>query len=198
MEKQTRTLTLFIAAALVAAGLVACSGTSDQNSASAAATATSASMAHGARDPAQRAAVSTPAAAPVENQGGMKVVDSQPDKQYLYDLMQQSAFFDAFESMDGAKTLPAWVSDGGTATPARMVTVDGKSQLFAEACKPHDCPSEKIVLLYDKASHVMQGVFVSDPAPSADAGLGDQAQFVWLGKPDDATRAWLKKTLISR
>lgn len=200
MEKQTRTLTFFMAAALATVGLAACSGTSSgQGSASTAATAASVTMAHGTtRDPAQRAAVSTPAAAPVENQGGMKVVGSQPDRQYLYDLMQEPAFSDAFAAMDGAQSLPEWVSKGGTAVPAKEVDVDGKSRLLVQACKPHDCPAEKIVLLYDKSGQTMQGVFVHDSAPSPDAGISNQAQFTWLGKPDDATRAWLKKTLISR
>ncbi|HET7299932.1 MAG TPA: Ivy family c-type lysozyme inhibitor [Oleiagrimonas sp.] len=193
MEKQTRTLTLFMVAALATVGLAACSGTSDQSPAS-----TTATAAHGTRDPAQRAAVTTSAAAPVENHGGMKVVGSQPDRQYLHDLMQEPDFADAFASMDGAKALPAWVNEGGTAVPAKEVSVGGQSRLLAQACKPHDCPSEKIVLLYDKSGHAMQGVFVRDPAPSPDAGISGQAQYTWLGSPDETTRAWLKKTLISR
>lgn len=199
MKKHVKTLSICMAMALAATALAACSsGTSSSDQDSASTAASTMTAAHGTRDPAQRAAVSAPAAAPVKNEGGMKVVGSQPDKQYLYDLMQQSAFSDAFDSMDGANTLPAWVSDGGTATPARTVTVDGQSRLLAEACKPHDCASEKIALLYDKTGHAMQGVFVRDPAPSPNAGLSDQAQFTWLGHPDDATQAWLKKALTSR
>src|SRR5699024_3355115 len=162
--------------------LAACSGQSGQEgvapSASSAAVAASTAVEHGPRDPAQRAAVSTPAAtATTPDSDGMKVTGSEPSRQYLHDLMQQPDFAVAFASMDGADKLPSWVSKGGTSTPAKRVVVDSQSLLEAQACKPHDCPSQKIVLLYDDENHGMQGVLVSDPSPGVDAGISDQAEF---------------------
>ncbi len=199
MEKRARILSTFVAAALATTALTACSGAPGDHGASTDPAVAASAMTHGPRDASQKAAVSTPAAkAPQHDQGGMKVVDSHPDWEYLSDLMQNPGFAGAFDDMDGVEGLPDWVRQGGTATPAHTVTVAGHAYLMAQACKPHDCPGEQIVLLYDKADTGMQGVFVRDPAPGVDAGVSDQAQFTWLGKPDDATRAWLKKALTSR
>src|SRR5699024_8399582 len=112
--------------------LGACSGPAGDEGASTAATAASTPTAQPPRDPAQKAEVSTPAAAPVEGSGDMKVVHGQSDRQYLHDLMQQPDFSHAFAAMDGVDTLPAWVRKGGTATPARTVQVDGQSRLMAQ------------------------------------------------------------------
>ncbi|HEX7340019.1 MAG TPA: Ivy family c-type lysozyme inhibitor [Rhodanobacteraceae bacterium] len=180
---------LMVAAATLVLG--ACS-TQDQSTPASATTATA------VRQASQKASVTTPLAAPQANHGGMQVVASRPDKQYLHDLMGDSGFAQAFAAMQGSGSLPAWVRQGGTATPAQKVTVDGRQQLLAQACKPHDCPSEQIVLLYDKAGNAMQGVFVRDPSPTADARVSSEAQFTWLGQPDAATQAWLKHDLTSR
>lgn len=201
MKKPRATLSALIAMSLAALALGACSSsTSDPHKASTAATAASTSMQHdGSRDPAHKAEVSTPAAAPVkQSSGGMQVVGSQPDHQYLHDLQQQSAFSSAFAAMDGVDKLPEWVRKGGTATPVKTVQVDGQSRLLAQACKPHSCPSEQVVLLYDKAGQSMQGVFVHDSAPGMDHGISDQAELTWLGQPDDTVKAWLKQRLTSR
>ena len=199
MEKRARTLSTFMAIALAATALAACSGTSGDDGASSSATAVGSAMTHGPRDAAQKAAVSTSAAtASVQDHGGMKVVGNQPEREYLSDLMQNPGFADAYDDMDGTRGLPDWVRQGGTATPARTVTVGGRSLLMAQACKPHDCPGEQVVLLYDKTDTGMQGVFVRDPAPGTGAGVSDQAQFTWLGRPDEVTKAWLKKALTSR
>lgn len=195
-RKSLSMLTIALAATLM---LGACSGPEDgQNAATPAAAGSSAMTSPGPRDPAQKDAVSTPEAAPVADENGMSVVDSRSGQTYLHDLMQKPEFTDAFAAMDGADKLPDWVRQGGTATPTETVDVDGKSLLAAQACKPHDCPSEQILVLYDQDADTMQGVFVRDSAPGADAGVSDQADMTWLGKPDDATRAWLKQRVTSR
>ncbi|GAA0688992.1 hypothetical protein ISN75_07700 [Dyella marensis] len=115
---------------------------------------------------------------------------------YLFDLLQQSDFAAAFHALKGAKELPDWTEQGGTSTPAQKVAVDGKSLLAAAGCKPHDCPSERIVLLYDEKTHAMWGVFArrQGEAP-ADVSDGSNDQLSWLGEPDDQFKDALKKRL---
>lgn len=115
---------------------------------------------------------------------------------YLFDLLQQPDFAAAFQAMEGTKDLPEWTRQGGTSTPAQQVTVDGKTLQAASGCKPHDCPSERIVLLYDEKTHGMWGVFArrQGEAP-ADVSDGSNDQLTWLGRPDDALKDALKKKL---
>ncbi|HEX8779408.1 MAG TPA: Ivy family c-type lysozyme inhibitor, partial [Rhodanobacter sp.] len=114
--------------------------------------------------------VATPAAAPI----------------YLYDLLQRPDFTRTLDALPGAKALPAWVRKGGTATPARTVQVDGKAMLLATACKPHDCPTERVALLYDAHDHAMWGLFAQRPenlAPAVDPDDSSQDKLTWLGQP---------------
>lgn len=115
---------------------------------------------------------------------------------YLFDLLQQGDFAAAFHALKGARELPEWTLQGGTSTPAQKVTLDGKSLLAVAGCKPHDCPSERIVLLYDEKTHAMSGVFArrQGEAP-ADVSDGSNDQLSWLGEPDDAAKDALKKKL---
>lgn len=197
MKKQVATWAVLMAMGFAAVGLSACSGSSGDQNASTVASGTS-SASHGPRKASQRAAVTTPGAASVTGNGGMNVVSSQPDRQYLADLMQNPEFYDAFGAMAGSDKLPTWVSEGGTATPVKTVTVDGQSFLKAQACRPEGCPGAQIVLLYDKDAHTMQGVFVKDPATGVKAKVSDKAEWTWLGHPDDAVKAWLKHDLTTR
>lgn len=195
-------MSMLILAAGITLALGACSSPdngSQQQEAMVPTPAGSSAMAQPApRDPARKDAVSSPDAAPVKAENGMRVVDGQSSRTYLHDLLEKPAFADAFHAMDGADDLPDWVSKGGTATPAQTVEVNGKALLEAQACKPHDCPSERILVLYDQDAGAMQGVFVRDSASDADAGVSDQARMTWLGEPDQATKAWLKQQLASR
>lgn len=115
---------------------------------------------------------------------------------YLFDLLQQPDYAAAFQSMAGAKDLPDWTRQGGTSTPAQQVTVDGRTLQVAAGCKPHDCPSERIVLLYDGKAHRMWGVFARRQG-EAPVDVSDRSndQLTWLGEPDDSLKDALKKKL---
>lgn len=115
---------------------------------------------------------------------------------YLFDLLQQPDFAAAFQALAGAKDLPEWTRQGGTSTPAQHLTVDGKDLQAASGCKPHDCPSERIVVLYDEKTHAMWGVFArrQGEAP-ADVSDSSNDQLTWLGEPDDKLKDALKKKL---
>lgn len=119
---------------------------------------------------------------------------------YLYDLMQRPDFSTAFAALYGADQLPAWASQGGVATPAQQVTINGHVQLLATACKPHDCPAERILILYDENTHAMSGLFARRKANAlnnADSNDPANDDFIWLGSPDDASRQLLKQKLYS-
>jgi hypothetical protein len=115
---------------------------------------------------------------------------------YLFDLLQRPDFAAAFQALSGARELPEWTRQGGTSTPAQKVTADGKSLLEAAGCKPHDCPAERIVLLYDEQTHAMWGVFArrQGEAP-ADVSDDSNDQLTWLGEPGDQLKDALKKKL---
>ncbi|WP_052949569.1 Ivy family c-type lysozyme inhibitor [Dyella japonica] len=119
---------------------------------------------------------------------------------YLYDLMQRPDFSTAFAALYGGDQLPAWASQGGVATPAQQVSVNGRTQLLATACKPHDCPSERILILYDENTHAMSGLFARRKANALnDADSNDPANddLLWLGSPDEASKALLRRKLYS-
>ena len=153
----------------------------------------------------QAPALSTTATAEASNQapaqdssaaGAASAATPAADGPYLFDLLQRADFAAAFHALGGARDLPEWTHQGGTSTPAQKVTVDGKSLLEAAGCKPHDCPTERIVLLYDEKSHAMWGVFArrQGEAPT-DVSDDSNDQLSWLGEPGDAIKDALKKKL---
>lgn len=119
---------------------------------------------------------------------------------YLYDLMQRPDFSTAFAALSGADQLPPWAKQGGVATPAQQVLVNGHTLLLATACKPHDCPSERILILYDESTHAMSGLFARrKPHAVNNARSNDPANddVIWLGSPDGASKALLQHKLYS-
>ena len=119
---------------------------------------------------------------------------------YLYDLLQRRDFASAFAAMAGAEQLPDWPHQGGTSTPAQRVVLNGRAQWLVAACKPHDCPSERILVIYDENTHAMSAVFARRKAGSAnDVDSNDEANddLIWLGTPDEAAKKLLRGKLYS-
>jgi hypothetical protein len=119
---------------------------------------------------------------------------------YFTDLLVRPDFSTALAALSGADQLPAWTSQGGTSTPVQQLQLNGRTQLLATACKPHDCPSERILLLYDEQSHAMSGVFARRKAGARnDMDSNDPANddLIWLGAPDEQTRKVLQQNLYS-
>lgn len=67
----------------------------------------------------------------------------------------------AYNHMVKGHALPAWVSKGGTTTPAKTVKLGGETYQVLTACKPHDCASESVAVLWSEKSKTMSGVFSS-------------------------------------
>jgi hypothetical protein len=120
---------------------------------------------------------------------------------YLFDLLQRADFRQALDALQGAQALPAWVRQGGTATPAQTVRLDGRPMLLATACKPHDCPTERVALLYDAHDHAIWGLFAQRPenlTPAVDPDDSSQDKLTWLGQPDKPRRRLLCDALYVR
>jgi hypothetical protein len=143
--------------------------------------------------PVTAAAASAPASSATVTSGAS-------DAPYLYDLLQRPDFASAFAALAGVDPLPEWVHQGGTSTPAQHVVLEGRPLLLAAACKPHDCPSERILLLYDPHTHVMSGLFARRKPEAANESDSDDPindEWIWLGEPDAATKTLLQQKLYS-
>ena len=61
----------------------------------------------------------------------------------------------AFNQMVQGHKLPAWVMKGGTYTPAQTVTLGDETYQVMSACKPHDCGSQRIAVMWSEKSNQM-------------------------------------------
>ncbi|MBJ3816218.1 C-lysozyme inhibitor [Shimwellia pseudoproteus] len=93
-------------------------------------------------------------------------------------LSSDSATKSSFAAMVKGQHLPAWVARGGTGTPAKTVTLGGNAYQVVSACKPHDCTSERIAVLYTADGKTMTGVF-----SNVDEKTGTE-KLTWLHVPD--------------
>lgn len=48
---------------------------------------------------------------------------------------------------------------GGTYTPAQTVTLGDETYQVMSACKPHDCGSQRIAVMWSEKSNQMTGLF---------------------------------------
>lgn len=84
-----------------------------------------------------------------------------------------------FQKMVANQHLPKWVSEGGTESQPKEVTIDGKPYLVLNSCKPHDCDAEQIAVLYSQETKKIAGVFSTN-----DDKDGSQ-KLQWLNIPDE-------------
>lgn len=73
-------------------------------------------------------------------------------------LATDKATAKAFKTMAGSQKLPAWVIQGGTTSPNQDVVIDGHKYVVLNSCKPHDCSSQSIAVLYSPESKTLAGV----------------------------------------
>jgi hypothetical protein len=163
---------------------------------------TACSQQHGdAAAPAKAPPAATTAPAPAGAKPALATsVSSASGLTYLYDLMQRPDFSTAFAALSGADQLPPWASQGGVATPAEQVKVEGHVLLLTVACKPHDCPAERILILYDENTHAMSGLFARRKANATnqtDSSDPANDDLLWLGAPDEASKQVLRQKLYS-
>lgn len=65
----------------------------------------------------------------------------------------------AFQKMVGKQSLPGWVTQGGTDSQTKSVEIDGNKFLVLSSCKPHDCSTQRMAVLYSPTAGKMAGVF---------------------------------------
>lgn len=118
---------------------------------------------------------------------------------YFYGLLQRPDFSLAFAAMSGTDQLPPWTRHDETSTPALKVEVAGHEQWLAGACKPHDCPTERILVLYDAQAHAMTGLFARRKTEAMDIDSNDpnNDELTWLGVPDNQTKQFLHEHMYS-
>ncbi|WP_297197234.1 Ivy family C-type lysozyme inhibitor [uncultured Pluralibacter sp.] len=84
----------------------------------------------------------------------------------------------AFSKMVKGHKLPAWVSKGGTSTPAKTVKIGDTEYQVLSACKPHNCSAERVAVLWSEKSQTMSGLF------SAVNEKSDKETLTWLNVGD--------------
>ncbi|ECV2308157.1 C-lysozyme inhibitor [Salmonella enterica subsp. enterica serovar Javiana] len=75
--------------------------------------------------------------------------------------------------------LPKWVIQGGTNSQVQKVNIAGNQYLVLTSCKPHECGSQRIAVLFTTATKKLAGVF-----SSVDETTGNE-KLQWLNIPDD-------------
>lgn len=84
-----------------------------------------------------------------------------------------------FQKMAANQHLPKWVTQGGTDSQGQKVNIAGNQYLVLTSCKPHDCGSQRIAVLYATATKKIAGVF-----STVDEKTGNE-KLQWLNIPDD-------------
>ncbi|XTZ40428.1 Ivy family C-type lysozyme inhibitor [Salmonella enterica] len=64
-----------------------------------------------------------------------------------------------FSQMMKGHKLPDWVRNGGTVSPTHTIKLGAETYQVFSACKPHDCASERIAVIWSEKSKQMSGVF---------------------------------------
>lgn len=82
-----------------------------------------------------------------------------------------------------------WITQYGTTTPAEQIELNGTTYQVFSGCKPHNCPAESYVVMYDPSKkQITAGAFVKTDYTSGDTASHTAIQ--WLGNTDlDHVRA---------
>jgi hypothetical protein len=68
---------------------------------------------------------------------------------YPWELIKDRTFRESYHKILGEKVHEKWLSTlSGPSTPAQKVTILGVEYLSLHSCKPHDCGSNNIVIIY--------------------------------------------------
>ena len=97
----------------------------------------------------------------------------------LNSLAHDAATRASFNQMVKGHQLPAWVTTGGTGSPAQTVKLGSESWQVLSACKPHDCAAERFAVLWSKKSGQMSGLYSAVDEKTA------QETLTWLNVGDE-------------
>ncbi|EKH2342430.1 Ivy family C-type lysozyme inhibitor [Salmonella enterica] len=84
-----------------------------------------------------------------------------------------------FQKMTANQHLPLWITQGGTNSQSQKVSIADKPYLVLISCKPHDCGSQRIAVLYAPVTKKIAGVF-----SSVEEKTGNE-KLQWLNISDD-------------
>ncbi|ULU25301.1 Ivy family c-type lysozyme inhibitor [Dyella terrae] len=71
---------------------------------------------------------------------------------YMFDLCKSDPLFKTkFEAILSSKQRPEWISacGDGVQSPSKSISVGGERFVMFSACKPHECTSQQIIVLYN-------------------------------------------------
>ena len=88
------------------------------------------------------------------------IAHAAPQNYAVSDIAREKTSKTSFDTMVSKYKLPKWVVQGGTESPAQQITFSGTVFYVASACKPHDCGSERIAIMYSPSTNAMYGVFL--------------------------------------
>ncbi len=71
----------------------------------------------------------------------------------LNSLAHDAATRTSFNQMVKGHQLPAWVTTGGTGSPAQTVKLGSELRQVLSACKPHDCGHERIAVIWSEKAN---------------------------------------------
>jgi Inhibitor of vertebrate lysozyme (Ivy) len=152
--------TLSIAVSVGVLGLVLC-GCGDKAHESATPAASQPSVAAPAPEatapaPAPVETAAAPATAPVETAAApatapVETATAPAELPPLFDQIEKPEYKAAYLALftDAAAT-PAWMREGGTASPGRVVTIGGAEYELYSHCKPHDCGDNMMYVLFSR------------------------------------------------
>lgn len=84
-----------------------------------------------------------------------------------------------FKKMIRERNLPAWVSEGGVGSLEKTIVTRGTSWRIFSACRPHDCESESVAVMWSEKTKRLAGVFsVIDDKTS-------QEKLTWINISDE-------------
>jgi hypothetical protein len=115
--------------------------------------------------------------------GAAPAFAAEDEAPYLFDLLGDDPYLDAWNGMLAGETVPGWVKTyakdfNGPATPSTKVSVGGEPYTLAWVCKAHDCGDNQLYVLFAPGAQPAWGLLIS---------AGDQRR--WLGQPDPAIQA---------
>ena len=102
-------------------------------------------------------------------------IDNLTISKLANDEKTKASFHQVIENND----LPSWILTGGTESSSRTINLNGNEYQVMTSCKPHDCPSEQIAIMYSKEKNVMAGVFSSSDEKNNTQDL------LWFNISDD-------------
>jgi hypothetical protein len=102
---------------------------------------------------------------------------------HLYEAAKtDSALAKAFASvMKPVLKGSVWVKTYGTTAPSAVETMDDRTYIVFQGCKPHDCVTESYAVMYEQATGKIYAVFVKN---GYDGPALKGSRLTWLGKPE--------------